>query len=77
MDSRTDTPRKPPPTIRRPNPSHAKTEGKTKMKMTKSIQVWWNTKLVDVVSDEEARKILANGNAVQIAENMIKITPRW
>lgn len=54
-----------------------KTEEKTKMKMTKSIQVWWNRKLVDVVSDEEARKLLADGNAMQVAENMIKITPRW
>jgi hypothetical protein len=46
-------------------------------KMSKSVQVWWNGKLVDVVSDEEAKKILANGNATQIAENMVKITPKW
>lgn len=47
------------------------------MKMTKAVQVWFNAKLVDVVSDDEAKKILSDGNAVQIAENMIKITPRW
>jgi len=46
-------------------------------KMAKAVQVWWNGKLVDIVSDLEARKILADGNAVQIAENMIKITPKW
>jgi hypothetical protein len=47
------------------------------MKMAKAVQVWFNGKLVDVVSDEEAKRILADGNATQIAENMIKITPRW
>lgn len=46
-------------------------------KMSKSVQVWFNAKLVDVVSSEEARKILENGNATQIAENMIRITPIW
>lgn len=45
--------------------------------MAKAVQVWWNARLVDIVSSEEARKILENGNATQIAENMIKITPRW
>lgn len=45
--------------------------------MSKGVQVWFNAKLVDIVSDVEARKILANGNAVQIAENMIKIRPKW
>jgi hypothetical protein len=35
-------------------------------KMTKSV-----------VSEEEARKILADGNAMQISENSIRITPRW
>jgi hypothetical protein len=46
-------------------------------KLMKSVQVWWNGRLVDVVSEEEARRILANGNAKQIAENMIRITPQW
>jgi hypothetical protein len=45
--------------------------------MAKAVQVWFGGKLVDVVSDEEARKILENGNAVQIAKNMIKITPTY
>lgn len=46
-------------------------------KMTKSVQVWYDGKLHDIVSDEEAKKLIQNGNAVQIAENMIKVTPRW
>jgi hypothetical protein len=46
-------------------------------KLAKSVQVWFNAKLVDIVSDVEARKILANGNARRISENMIKITPQW
>jgi hypothetical protein len=46
-------------------------------KMTKSVQIWFNAKLVDIVSDEEALKILENGNATQIAENMIRIMPQW
>lgn len=46
-------------------------------KMAKAVQVWFYGKLVDVVSSEEARKILKNGNAVQIAENKIKITPTY
>jgi hypothetical protein len=45
--------------------------------MAKAVQVWFGGKLVDAVSDEEALKILENGNAVQIAKNMIKITPTY
>jgi hypothetical protein len=43
-------------------------------KMARSVQVWWSGKLVDIISDEEARKIVQDGNAIQIAENMIKIS---
>ena len=50
---------------------------KTMLKMTKYVQVWWNAKLVDIITDEEARKILESGNATLIAENAIKITPKW
>jgi hypothetical protein len=45
--------------------------------LAKAVQIWFNAKLVDVVSSEEARKILENGNATQIATNMVKITPQW
>ena len=45
--------------------------------MAKAVQVWFGGKLVDIVSGEEARKILKNGNATQIAENMVKIKPKW
>jgi len=52
-------------------------ESINKMGMAKTVQIWWGGKLVELVSDVEARKILADGNAKQIATNMVKITPRW
>ena len=47
------------------------------MKLAERVQVWWKGELLDVVSAEEARKILENGTGVQIAENQIKMTPSF
>jgi hypothetical protein len=44
------------------------------MAMTKSVQVWWNGKLNDIVSDAQALQMIKDGVAVQISENAVKIT---
>jgi len=52
------------------------TAKKSESEMASSLQVYYRGKLLDVVSAEQAREMIKNGVAKQVAKNQIVLTPQ-